>query len=109
MKFVPKKKRVSLKTIILNFLRERNYKKQEEFYKKCSFLYEQAFNFYCDLEKARIGDSVDFHWELYARDKALKAILNAIREKSIDRCYDFRVAQLKEWGRVEELKILGVC
>lgn len=75
---------------------------------KVCFLYEQAYQFYCDYHKMRISDSVDIHWHFYARRDALRAILDVMKNKRISVCFRKRVKQLIRWQRFEEVEYLGV-
>jgi hypothetical protein len=89
----------TLVIIVKNKINEKKFERQQAFQNKVYFLYEQAYQFYYAEHERRIGDAVDLPSFVYARQDALKSILNLIAEKRVEAAYTSRVNELKRLGR----------
>lgn len=98
---------------ILNFKKKKAEKMNAEkqsipYATKVWFLFEQTYQYYCDLHKIRIGDAVDIHWSHYARKSTFEALIPVIQGKRVNKCFAKRVSELKRYGRTRELRMIGV-
>ncbi|MBR0234063.1 MAG: hypothetical protein IJQ47_08445 [Synergistaceae bacterium] len=69
---------------------------------KIKFLYQQAFNYYYDVEELNYATGkvveLPFAKEKTAHNKATKALLKIIADGRINELYTKRIKQLKELG-----------
>lgn len=93
---------------ILNFIKSSKPIKKVDYDTKIWFLFEQTYQFFSDLYKMRIGNTVDIHNEIYARRDAVIQIKRVIKEKRVTRCFRFRVRDLIKQGRESELVKYGI-
>ena len=76
--------------------------------KKIEYLYAEAYKYYLDLYLAKTINDVDFPQFMYetgtiickeAKEQALKAMLEVIKDGRVNACYTKRVQQIKRIGK----------
>lgn len=89
----------TLAIVVKNKINKKKFERQQAFHNKVCFLYEQAYQFFYQEHERRIGVAVDLPSFVYARQDALKSILNLIAEKRVEAAYTSRVNELKRLGK----------